>query len=209
VQILSHRGWWTTPGEKNSPSAFTRSFAAGYGTETDLRDALGRLVISHDPPAADALAADTFFELYRASGPDLPLALNVKADGLQALLRAALEKYAVANYFLFDMSLPDALVSIRHGLTVFTRQSEWEPEPLFYTEAAGVWMDCFLGEWMTDSTIGRHLDAGKRVCIVSPELHRRDPRVFWDRLARMDLHNSNALMLCTDRPDEAKAVLHG
>jgi glycerophosphoryl diester phosphodiesterase len=208
MQILSHRGWWATPGEKNSSVAFLRSFAAGYGTETDLRDALGRLVISHDPPAGDALGADAFFELYKAAGPDLPLALNVKSDGLQSLLRAALEKYAVTNYFLFDMSLPDALVSIRHGLAVFTRQSEWEPAPLFYKEAAGVWLDCFHGDWMTTDTIARHLDAGKRVCLVSPELHRRDPRAFWETLAHADIRKSSDLLLCTDRPDDAKAVLH-
>ena len=41
MQILSHRGWWATPAEKNSLAAFERSFGADYGTETDLRDEQG------------------------------------------------------------------------------------------------------------------------------------------------------------------------
>ncbi|MEI6233497.1 MAG: hypothetical protein WCT04_10620 [Planctomycetota bacterium] len=208
MKFLSHRGLWTLPAEKNTPEAFLNSFAAGFGTETDLRDALGQLVISHDLPDANALSADVFFELYASAKQNLPLALNIKADGLQMLVRTALEKYSISEYFLFDMSLPDALVSIRNGLTVFTRQSEYETEPFFYQQAAGVWIDCFHGEWLTTETIARHLDAGKKVCLVSPELHRRDPHAFWEQLSEMDLRNSDDVLLCTDRPAEAKGIIH-
>ncbi|SQK72416.1 Uncharacterised protein [Tatumella ptyseos] len=37
MQILSHRGLWTTAEEKNSLQAFCQSFSAGFGTETDVR----------------------------------------------------------------------------------------------------------------------------------------------------------------------------
>jgi hypothetical protein len=48
----------------------------------------------------------------------------------------ALETYNITNYFLFDMSVPDALVYIRQGgFNVYTRQSEYEKEPSFYSEA--------------------------------------------------------------------------
>ena len=46
--ILSHRGWWKTRAERNMRDAFVRSFDAGFGTETDLRDICGKIVISHD-----------------------------------------------------------------------------------------------------------------------------------------------------------------
>jgi glycerophosphoryl diester phosphodiesterase len=61
--VLSHRGYWLTETEKNSPSAFTRSFAMGFGTETDIRDRNSKLVISHDMPDSQAISAEEFFEI--------------------------------------------------------------------------------------------------------------------------------------------------
>lgn len=43
MQVLSHRGYWKHPNEKNLPIAFKRSFERGFGTETDLRDLQGSL----------------------------------------------------------------------------------------------------------------------------------------------------------------------
>ena len=48
--IISHRGYWIQPAEKNTEEAFSRSFERGMGTETDVRDHRGELVISHDMP---------------------------------------------------------------------------------------------------------------------------------------------------------------
>ena len=53
MKILSHRGYWNNLTEKNSKSAFRRSFQLGFGTETDVRDLNGELVISHDMPIFD------------------------------------------------------------------------------------------------------------------------------------------------------------
>ncbi|BDM05064.1 hypothetical protein THJ046_08940 [Campylobacter jejuni] len=38
MKILSHRGYWKNKQEKNSITAFDRSFLNSYGLETDLRD---------------------------------------------------------------------------------------------------------------------------------------------------------------------------
>ena len=206
MQVLSHRGYWTTAGEKNTPAAFARSFHGGYGTETDLRDWNGRLVVAHDPPATDPLPAEVLFGIYHGVGADLPLALNVKADGLQKLLAPLLERFGVTNWFVFDMAVPDALGWLAAGAAVFTRHSEVEEHPAFYARAAGVWLDGFAGEWWTAETVRAHLAAGKRVCVVSPELHGRDPRAAWDRLA--GFCGDPRVMLCTDNPDDARQVFH-
>ena len=50
--VLSHRGYWKTPAEKNTAAAFRRSFDLGFGTETDVRDRGGELVIATTRPAA-------------------------------------------------------------------------------------------------------------------------------------------------------------
>ena len=53
--ILSHRGYWKLEEERNRAAAFQRSFDLGYGTETDIRDIQGKLVISHDMPRGDEI----------------------------------------------------------------------------------------------------------------------------------------------------------
>ena len=50
MKILSHRGFWREVAEKNKLVAFDYSFSLGFGTETDVRDFGGELVISHDIP---------------------------------------------------------------------------------------------------------------------------------------------------------------
>jgi hypothetical protein len=209
MKILSHRGYWKSAGEKNMEPAFERSFSLGYGTETDFRDLGGELVISHDMPRPGVLKASAMLEIYRRCGPGLVLAMNIKSDGLQVPLASLLEEYGIEEYFLFDMSIPDALVSLAHGLKCFTRQSEYEPEPAFYGQADGVWVDGFHGEWWEESLIQRHLDAGKKVCLVSPELHRRAQMPFWEKLASWECLRNPDLMLCTDLPVDASECFAG
>jgi len=208
MQVLSHRGYWKTAEEKNTEIAFTRSFTLGFGTETDVRDWNGQLVISHDPPTGQPMLLETFLTLYKKHGDGLPLALNVKADGLQKSLLSALEANNVRNYFVFDMSVPDTLLYLNLGMNVFTRHSEYEPNPAFYEIAKGVWMDCFEGDWMTDNDILSHLKANKQVCLVSPDLHKREHFSFWNAILAWKLHRENHLLLCTDNPEQAREFFH-
>ncbi len=205
--VLSHRGYWLAPEEKNTPAAFERSFQQGFGTETDIRDATGRLVISHDPPRGREMTFDDFLALHHRHNANLPMAINVKADGLQGLVAAALERNRPADWFVFDMSIPDTRGWLQAGFPVFVRHSDLERDPCFYDAAAGIWLDAFEKDWITAKDILAHLDAGKRVCVVSPELHRRVPDAFWAHLAASDCRRSQNLMLCTDRPVEARALL--
>ena len=61
--ILSHRGYWISPIEKNKDVAFNRSFSLGFGTETDVRDCAGKLVISHDMPDGNEKTLEEFLKL--------------------------------------------------------------------------------------------------------------------------------------------------
>lgn len=207
--ILSHRGYWKTALEKNTLAAFDRSFSMGFGTETDLRDRDGELAISHDPALKDALPAEVFFSAYSQHHHDLPLALNIKADGLQKLLAAVLLKYQIQNYFVFDMSVPDMISYINIGLNVFTRQSDYEQSPVLYEKSKGVWVDCFGVDWVDEATIENHLKNGKQVCLVSPELHGRHYEVFWERLLKMPVVTGTDVILCTDYPEQARKYFYG
>lgn len=199
--ILSHRGYWKQIKEKNTIAAFRHSFSLGFGTETDIRDLNGKLVISHDMPNNNAISFKEFLDIY--SGSDLRLALNIKADGLAEIIKRYMQDIPNTNWFVFDMSIPDMRAYIKLGLPVFTRMSEVEQHPIWFDQAVGVWLDSFSEEWYNSTLIENLLLQGKKVCIVSSELHGRDKTLLW-KLIRPLSHYSQ-LMLCTDVPEEAKA----
>ena len=91
-------------------------------------------------------------------------------------------------------------------MPTFTRLSEYEGAPSFCERADGVWADMFLSDWIQEGDIAPYLIGGKKVCLVSPDLHQRDPEPFWKRLQSWDCASSAALMLCTDRPEEAREL---
>lgn len=203
--IISHRGYWKSVKEKNTLEAFKRSFQLGFGVETDVRDFDGRLVISHDPSNSDCLSLEHFFSLYRKHSFCSKLALNIKSDGLQLHIKDLLNNYGIENYFLFDMSVPDGLLYLNNNMVVLTRQSEYEKLPSYYELADGLWIDEFHGHWVTDEIIENHLENGKVVCLVSPELHNRDYLSEWSHYKSIEKKiGKNIMMICTDYPEEAE-----
>lgn len=205
MMILSHRGYWKDVHEKNQPIAFARSFSLGFGTETDIRDYNGELVISHDIADENCISVKMMLEIYNKYDNTLPLALNIKADGLQIKLKELLEEYKVKNYFVFDMSVPDGLQYLKHNIKAFTRESEYEKRPSFYDEACGVWLDEFQGHWITKEVIETHIQNKKQICIVSPDLHKREHKKEWEHYKELEKElDIDNLMICTDFPEIAK-----
>lgn len=208
MQILSHRGLWKTPAEKNSVTAFSRSFSQGFGCETDIRDFNGQLVISHDIPEQDCLLFCDFLQLHTRYDSQLPLALNIKSDGLAEEIRQQLKFFRTENYFCFDMSVPDMHDYLAKGLHVYARISEFEAESSLFSEVQGIWLDSFLSEQCDLSQVEKFLRRGLPVCCVSPELHRRENTVYWQQLSDFSsgFPVTERLMLCTDRPEQAREV---
>lgn len=208
MEIISHRGYWKKITEQNTTTAFNRSFSLGFGVEIDVRDCCGKLVISHDIPNSKAVDFREFLELHTGY-KNMPLAINIKADGLQTILYNLLKKYKITNYFVFDMSVPDGLIYLNLKMKVFTRQSEVEPIPPFFNRADGVWMDEFHSDWITTSKIKENLIKNKKVCIVSPELHNRAYLPAWRKYKKLSKnHNTKNIMLCTDFPERARRFFY-
>jgi len=207
VIILSHRGYWKDTAEKNRPEAFVRSFDLGYGTETDVRDMKGELMISHDMPTGGEITLTEMLAIL--SRRDLPMAMNIKADGLARALDAQMKAAGLTQWFTFDMSVPEMVVQLGLGLPVFTRASEYEQPPACYDRAAGVWLDAFKSEWYAARDVEAFLRDGKRVCIVSPELHKRPHEGLWAMLRESNLHRHETLMLCSDIPEDATRYFGG
>jgi hypothetical protein len=210
VIVLSHRGYWKDAAERNQVIAFERSFSLGFGTETDIRDYNGNLVISHDIADENCISVDVFFDMYNSFDNTLPLALNIKSDGLQIKLKELIGQYKIENYFVFDMSVPDGIQYLNNNIKSFTRQSEFETDPSFYGASQGVWLDEFNGHWVNRSVIKGHIKNNKRICIVSPELHKRNYQYEWKSYKEIEqLIGVNSIMICTDYPEEARRYFYG
>lgn len=215
MELLAHRGMWTTRDQRNTPAALADAFAHGWGVETDIRDLAGRIAISHDGPLADhSYFLEDLLGDWRRHGTPGRLALNVKADGLQDAVHAALASQLtpaeVARCFVFDASVPDERMWLRAGVVpTFVRHSELEPMPTaspHYALAVGVWLDAFEGEWWDAAVVRAHLDQGLLVAVVSPELHGRDHRACWQMLVDDGLWQTPGVLLCTDLPAAAQEL---
>ena len=205
MRILSHRGLWHEQSERNTLSALKKSLEHGFGFESDLRDYKGRLVVSHDPANADSCPAALIFRLLHEYQDQYCFAINIKADGLGRMLIQELNRHKLNNYFCFDMSVPQMIEYVRDGIRFYTRKSEYEPgQPVLYNQAAGVWVDAFEDTgWITPELLRGYLKDGKEVCLVSPDLHAREPVEFWSFLKNNGLDCEN-IFLCTDMPEQAK-----
>lgn len=202
ISIIAHRGYWKTEEEKNTRIAFERAFNCGFGVETDLRDIKGNIVISHNMPVGDEMTFEELLQL--VADRNLPLALNIKADGQAEEIKRLLEKYHHTNYFTFDMSIPEMVVQHKVGLNVFTGLSDIVPTPVLFEQAQGVWLDCFNSDWFGEDEIQNLLNQRKKVCIVSPDLHKREYKHIWEKYK-----NISGIMVCTDYPQEAKVFFNG
>ena len=202
MKILSHRGFWKEGSDKNSMEALLFSIKNNYGLETDLRDLNGEIVISHDIASEASITLKQFltngYDLLKTK--NLTLAFNIKADGLLDKLNSILLDYERLNYFVFDMSIPDTLPYMYKKIPFYTRVSELE-SPIFLDEAEGIWLDSFFSDWYDQKLVKDFVDMGKKVCIVSPELHNRSHSDLWSNLK--NLENTDSIFLCTDYPDQA------
>ena len=204
-KIIAHRGMWKKAEEQNTSGALIDAIGCSFGFETDVRDYNGKLVISHNIATASSICFDDLFGKIQGKSNGSIFALNIKADGLIELLKDKLDEYHIENYFTFDMSVPQQIEYVNAGINVFTRQSEIEVTPILYDEAKGIWIDGFYGyDWITEGLLNEHIGNGKKICIVSPELHqRKDYMDFWREIKDMRL-DSKYIYICTDYPENAK-----
>jgi glycerophosphoryl diester phosphodiesterase len=205
-RILAHRGLWQGEhGNQNTLVSLTAALEAGFGVETDLRDADERIVLSHDPAQASAPSLAEWLQKLKAEGitDHGPLALNIKSDGLSNLLPK--QDLAGIDHFYFDMSTPQWLRFRAEGLTVASRVSEFEP--IGERPQRDIWLDAFTSDWFLDSErLFLEQLPGHRIFVVSPELHGRDKGLVWEWYSNLVQNGADAY-LCTDFPEEALNLL--
>ena len=209
MEILSHRGLWKINSEGNTFNSVKESIDNSFGFEVDVRSFNNDLIVCHDPlmQTDKAFHFREILNYYRKVNSDVTIAINIKEDGLSLLVKSVLENFNIKKYFVFDMSVPDTISYANSGIKYFTRQSEYEISPSLYDKADGIWLDEFKKHWITDEILISHLDNNKKVCIVSPELHKREFKLEWEQYKKLSLLDEKAknIMLCTDHPFEAEA----
>lgn len=205
MKVIAHRGFWDTPGEKNTSVAFQNAAVGNFGIETDVRDFKQQLVISHDPPLSPYLLneASEFFPNTQ------PIAINIKADGLASNIQNFKDENPNLDLFVFDMSIPDIPSYISNGIPYFSRASEVEQSPVWLEYADGIWLDAFHSDdWYGQEQLNNWANLGKRICFVSPELHGRNHQKIWGRIKEMTTYIENT-MICTDFPNQARDYFGG
>ena len=198
MKIISHRGFWQIPSEKNTLAAFRRSLDGSFGFETDIRDYKNKLTISHDVPESSGL--DLIEVLNLINENRILLAWNVKADGLISLIQESFSEDLLKQSVFFDMSIPETLNYKKNNLPYLVRMSEYEILNNLYDDSKGVWIDSFESNWFDYELIERIINDDKYVFIVSAELHKRDNNEQWNFLRNFSQISSEKIVLCTDYP---------
>jgi hypothetical protein len=210
-RILAHRGLWSVPEEQNTLQSLSAALNLGFGIETDLRDLVGELVVSHDMPRGDEVRLPDLFDAIQDHPEGLPIALNIKSDGLaKEILRGiSLSNPAFSNTFFFDMSVPQYIQYSQQGMPVAIRRSEYElVDPLISLlvkqRKQWVWLDAFNGDWWIEAGIIEN--PTHTYVIVSPELHGRPYSNAWQAI-KTSMKEGADVYICTDFPVEFSRFL--
>ena len=158
-------------------------------------------------PRGDEITFEEVLQIM--DGRNLPLALNIKADGMAEEILRLLKQYNHTNYFTFDMSIPDMVMQLKTELIVFTGLSDILSPAVLLDQAKGIWLDCFNSDWYDSKLVDTYLEMGKPVCIVSADLHKRNIKRQWEIIKQCSHFSSDSLMLCTDYPEIAKEFFYG
>jgi glycerophosphoryl diester phosphodiesterase len=214
MEILSHRGIGF--GEKeNSLESFKKALDSGFGLEIDIRLGVnGKVVISHDPPAADTLTWENAWPVL--SGAQHTVAVHLKEQS-EAVWKPVCESIASKrNFFLFDpttetakaikKAFKDAKLAFSVGEEHFAPTIYLLDEVLTLPDCDYIWWD----EWSVPGAVynREQLDKirayGKKIYVISPELHKATnpahqqadlPELCWKQLLEFKVDG-----ICTDLP---------
>lgn len=206
VQPIAHRGnaFAKFRERENTLSYLLSALDSGFGIETDLRFdcRTDKICISHDPIQSTDKPT-SFEELLQSCTPSAlaqPFALNVKEDALSESIERLALQYGLKDYFLFDHSLPDLLVSAQTCANLFTRHSEFEKSlPLISGSISGVWLDMFNG-CIIPEDLQLLSENFNRIALVSPELHSHtNHHKMWHQLLEFASSRRDVRWyICTD-----------
>lgn len=172
-----------------------------YGVEVDVRSSGEKLIIHHDP-FCDGEDFEDWLLAFRHS----TLILNVKEEGLESKLIGLMKDRGISDYFFLDQSFPFLIRWAAKGeRRCAVRVSEYESIETALTLAGKVewvWVDCFSRFPLRMLDSQRLIEAGFKLCIVSPELQGRDPeREIPEMIELLTNEKIQIHAVCTKRSD--------
>jgi len=178
-----------------------------YGIEVDIRSDNEKLIIHHDP-----LTSGESFEEWLKYYQHGTLILNVKEEGLEALLINLMRQYKISDYFFLDQSFPFLIKWSKLGEhRSAVRVSEFESIDTALSLAGKVdwvWVDCFTHFPLSSDDAIRLQNVGFKLCLVSPELQGRAAELEIPQLAEVLSRRSiYPEAICTKRPELWKECL--
>lgn len=174
---------------------------AVYGVEVDIRTRGADLIIHHDP-FQDGPRLSEWLAHYRHS----TLILNVKEEGLEAALLAAMERAGIEEFFFLDQSFPFLIKTSSSGeRRSAVRVSEYEGLTGAQALAGKVewaWIDCFRQFPLNEAQLNELKELGYKLCLVSPELQGRPAETEVPQIRSLCADAGvEADAVCTKRPE--------
>jgi hypothetical protein len=144
-----------------------------YGAEIDVRDYGNRLILQHDP-FKDGEDLEEYLKSYRHR----LIIFNIKSERIEPRVQELIKKYRIKDYFFLDSSFPMIYnLSASGEKNIAVRFSEFEGlDTVLALEGRvdWVWVDCFTKLPITAEIYKILRQAGFRLCLVSPELQKRE-----------------------------------
>jgi len=177
---------------KNIPSKF--------GIEMDLHAYGDRLVVHHD-----AFLDSVDFSQWLDSYNHKLVILNIKEEGIESRVLDQITSRGIKNFFMLDLSFPAIVKLTRRGeKRIAVRVSDYETVTSAMTLAGQVnwiWLDVFNGIPINQKEFNQLKMAGFQICLVSPELHGRDPSEIVPFKTKMKELKFNVDAICTKYPE--------
>lgn len=184
----------------NTPEGLAAT-STEFGVEIDVRSKGDKLLLEHDP-YLDGVDFDAWLDAYRHRF----IVVNIKEEGLEARIAAALDARAITQWAFLDQSFPFLVRGLRAGETrTMVRVSEFErPQTALALEPRPdwVWVDSFTGQYPEPEDLHDLVDVGYKLMFVSPELQGRDAGSEVPR-ARSHFESAGIALdgVCTKRPE--------
>ena len=172
-----------------------------FGVEVDIRSENNNLIIHHDP-----MTHGEPFKNWMKAFKHRTLILNVKEEGLEEPLIQLMNQYNVEDYFFLDQSFPFLRKTALLGESrCAVRVSEYENIETALSLSGmvdWVWVDCFNKFPLSYTDFQKLVNAGFKICIVSPELQGRTENTHIVKF-RDDIELLGILgdAICTKYPD--------
>jgi len=192
IEYIAHR--------KNTREALKQT-PSQYGIEVDIRSFGEELIIHHDP-----FVKGESFEEWLQDFHHGTLILNVKEEGLENQLIALMQKHAIEKFFFLDQSFPFLIRCANKGeRRCAVRVSEYESIETALSlsgKVEWVWIDCFHHFPLSSEDSMRLINAGLKLCLVSPELQGRNPETEIPAMFQvLQERTIQPHAVCTKQPD--------